>query len=199
MPEVHILSGGIDSASVLYRRLVETANEIHVLHVRRDAPTFLPGLAETKAAREVAVWLAKNARAFRYHEVTPIHLVGKPCSNTVFASCGFAVGDYIVRNPFISTVVQGSNGSPEDQTPESHFRNRYRENICVAVCDGYAPAPAWVYPHATLLKREVYQYMPPELRALCWTCANPSRDGDRFATCGACSKCRELQAAKEIS
>jgi 7-cyano-7-deazaguanine synthase in queuosine biosynthesis len=195
MAEVHILSGGIDSTAVLHRRLSETANEVHVLHVRRDA--LVSGAMETFAARRIVVWLASNVRHLKYVEATPMELAGKPCGNSVFAACGFIVGDYVVRNPAITTVVQGCTGAPEDQTAESRFRNRYREDICAAVCNGYAPAPVWEYPHVALSKAEVFQSMPEALRGLCWSCANPRPRGDTFVPCGSCSKCKEVERMEE--
>ncbi len=195
MVEAHLLSGGVDSTSVLYRRLAETTNPVHVLHLRG---VTLGNEAQTWASRRVVVWLASHVRPVEYHEFTPMRLVGKPCGNTLFARQGFAIGEYIVRHPYIATIVQGTNGEG-DQSEASLARNRYREAICTAVCNGYAPAPTWICPHEALAKREAYLLMPPELRELCWTCPNPTQVADAFVPCGKCPKCLELHHAKEDS
>ncbi len=194
MIEAHLLSGGVDSVSVLYRRLTETTNAVHVLHLRADIPA---GDAQTQASRKIIVWLAGHVRPVEYHEVAPMRLVGRHCGNNIFAACGYALGEYIVRNAFISTVVQGCNGGPDDQSEGSLFRNRYREGVCAAVCNGYAPAPTWVYPNFSLTKAEAFRLLPPDLRALCWTCMNPTKRGDIYLPCGKCDKCIEFQPLKE--
>jgi len=194
MVEVHILSGGVDSTSVLHRRLAETENIVHVLHLRGTSDG---AIAHTLAARQIVVWLAKNVRTFTYREVMGIQMVGKACGNILFAQCGFMLGEYIVRNPDIAAVVQGSNGDAADQSEDSLFRNRYREGVCAAVCNGYAPAPEWLYPNSDLTKLEAFRRLPPELRELCWTCFTPSRQGEAYVPCGTCEKCKELLAVKE--
>lgn len=194
MLEAHILSGGVDSTSVLYRRLTDTTNEIHVLHVLGGRPS---DVAHTKATRTIAVWCAKAIRHFTYVEAAPIRLPGRPCNGSLFAQCGFLLGEYIVRNPAIGLVVQGCNGGPEDQSKESLFRNDYREGVCNAVCNGYAPAPQWLYPNFDLPKTEAFRLMPGELQDLCWTCPTPRQNGSELVPCGTCLKCQEFKAMKE--
>lgn len=192
--EVHILSGGIDSTSVLYRRLGETPNAVHVLHVLGDAPA---ALAATRASREIVAWLAGNLRAPLYREIAPLDMTGRERVGGSFAQCGFAVGAYVVEHPFIATVVQGTNGSPADQAADSLARNRYREGVCAAVCAGRVAAPVWIYPNFALPKVAAYRLMPAALGALCWTCASPIERDGRLRPCGACMKCREFQEAQE--
>ena len=194
MIEAHILSGGVDSMSVLWKRLVETANEVHVLHIRTEDAK---GPAQLIACRKAVVWLAQNTRPFIYREVWPVRMAGKACGGSIFAQCGFALGEYIVRNPVVSTVVQGTNGGGADQAEDSLFRNRYREGVCAAVCNGYAPAPVWLYPNEVLTKAEVCRLLPAELLDLCWTCNRPTKRGDEFVPCGKCDKCEDFQKARE--
>jgi len=193
MPEIHLLSGGVDSTSVLSRRLMETQEEIHVVHVR--AGHAAKGPYETDASRQIAIWLVKNVRSLVYSEI--IFNAGKlHCANGLFAICGLSVGQYLIKHPYISTVVQGTNGGDADQSEDSLARNRYREAVCAAVCDGYAPAPQWISPHAGLAKLDAYRLMPPELRKMCVTCLFPSRRGAGYVACGKCQKCLELKAVK---
>lgn len=194
MPEVHILSGGVDSTSVLYRRLAETVEDIHVLHVRAGNPNQEP--YETVASRKIVLWLTRNVRSLTYHEF--VYGGGKSnCANGLFAICGLAVGQYVIKHPYIATAVQGTNGGEADQSEGSLFRNRYREGVCAAVCDGYAPAPRWIYPNTNLTKLEAFRLLPPDLRALCVACAGPMKRGDDLVACGQCPKCLELQAVKD--
>jgi 7-cyano-7-deazaguanine synthase in queuosine biosynthesis len=194
MVELHLLSGGVDSTSVLYRRLAETANPVHVLHLRGTTPGEE---AQTLASRRIVVWLASKLRPAEYREFVPTQLVGKPCGNTLFARQGYAAGEYIVRNPFITTVIQGTTGDPADQSESSLFHNQYRAGVCSAVCNGYAPAPTWEAPHITITKAQACRLLPSDLLALCWTCPVPTWTGAIYVPCGKCNKCLELQTAKE--
>jgi 7-cyano-7-deazaguanine synthase in queuosine biosynthesis len=196
MNELILLSGGVESTGVLYHRLVDTPNNLYVLHVRRN--TNVSGPALTIAARKIVIWLAKKVRMFEYFEFTPMELAGKPCANSMVSSAAFAAGEIIVRNPEIQVVVHGTNGDPLDQTEESIFMNKYRENLCAAVCNGFAPAPKWIYPHINMSKVDIWKKLPEELRSLTWSCTAAKRVGENFVQCGECPKCLEIKRMKEI-
>lgn len=194
MPEIHLLSGGVDSTGVLYRRLRDTPHEIHVLHLRHET---LCGRAEMEASRAIVVWLARHLRPPVYREILPMRLAGKACGGSISSSCGYAVGEYLVRHPYISTVVQGTNGDAADQSDGSLARNAYRAGICRAVCAGYTREPDWVAPHNATPKRDIWALLPEGLRALCYSCPDPHLEGRAIVPCGVCPKCREFNALKE--
>ena len=191
MADLILLSGGVDSASVLYERAVDTTRTVHALHVQLIH--LQKADSERAAARKIAVWITTNVRPIDYHEF----IFGGPvCGDGGFGLLGAMAATHIGKFPYIDTIIQGTNAD-EDQTPDSHRRNERFARIVEVVTDGLAPAPKIIQPHANVPKADSFWRMPKELRDLTTSCSRPVKDGETWSPCGGCERCQILNKIKE--
>jgi hypothetical protein len=190
-----LLSGGIDSAYVLWQALQE-GRSVHAHHVHL---TNHEGRVrhEAEAVDKVRGWVSgEGLPAYPYTESSfdygTLRFIVKDLHIWAFIA-GVIAAD--PRNKHIDSILlprhsdafpSGPNG-PGAQRSDRAYRDMPR-----MVCGRTLRLE---FPIVHMTKAEVVAATPPGLLACCWYCRRP-RDG---RTCGACQTCKQVQPALEAA
>jgi 7-cyano-7-deazaguanine synthase in queuosine biosynthesis len=178
-----MFSGGLDSTGVFWKLINEQGN-LHVHHlylVNRENRAK----AEDRTVSDIVAHM-KNIRDFgfseSYHEY--------PCHNNNFLwdsdLFSFVAGGMCISMPSIRNVAIGMTAS-DMRRGMSDRVERARK-----IFEAFGTNAKKVYPVGDKTKRQVYEMLPEELRALSWSCRTPVYDGDDIRKCGRCMACREM-------
>lgn len=193
MTTLVMLSGGLDSTAVLYRLLAHGSDALHVHHVRlanRDGRAR----AEQDAVEAIVAWCRARLRPFRYSETaldfTQLEAIPIDWMVVAFVACQVAID-----TPGCKRIAVGTLAADLDEmrrrVSESQRRVFDAMYACYRARKLGEPDLEWIYPVYTLSKAEVAASLPPELRALAWSCRRPVTTAQGYRTCGACKPCRK--------
>lgn len=192
-------SGGLDSAGMLHVLL--TGDEyrdfaVHVHHMHLVNP-------ENRALAERAVTLGALAhmrrsgyRAFGYSE----SLHRYPAFNRQIPwdadLCAFMAGNICNATPDIRHVALGRTKTDTEHAGHDFQGRMARAQAIFRAVKALNQNPSeYIFPVGQLTKREVWELLPPELRAHTWSCRRPRYEGKRAIACGRCISCKALGIA----
>lgn len=189
---ITLLSGGIDSTSVLYDWLRNTADSVSAVHIgftRFDRMCK----GERMAARNVVVWLHEHARTFKYFEVD---YSGEICADGGHSILGVVAAQHISKHGPFNVFIRGPNGD-DSSHPGSEARDATLERVLAAALEGLAPVPEFVYPNKSRKKVEILGSLPQDLRDLVISCVNPIIADAGWKPCGQCVGCKRRNELEE--
>ena len=194
-----LFSGGIDSTYVLAQKLRETddtiiAHHVHMVNFENRHK------AEAEACRAIVDYCQTNYRDFQYSET----LVNRSTMKTP----GFDVLTVSFEAGIVSSNIMIQLGRVPDYWTMGLNKEEYEEvsdvsagrldhmiAACAAGCFPNKP-PEYVRP-VIQPKRELIEYMGPELSQLCWTCRKPVETENGFAECGKCKTCKLMKQVRD--
>lgn len=182
-----MLSGGLDSAYVLYRLLHETDDEVlvHHVHLLTDLGRHIP---EAKSCQRIVEYCRSNVRAFTYSEST-IDRRGFCCHGYDLLSAGIEAG--VVAASFSMRtrryVDRWTVGIAKDDR-NSEERIEAARRCCEFNCQCSPTPDLFLFP--PIGPREEAAYMPLELFDLTWSCRQPQGLPQESRPCGKCQSCR---------
>lgn len=183
-PTVLIMfSGGLDSTGV-FLHYINRNEQLHVHHlylVNKENRA----LAEDKAVKEIVAYM-KNIRYFgfseSYHEY--------PCYNNNFIwdsdIFSFMAGSICVSMKTIKEVAIGMTASDKSSVLSARVERANK------IFDAFGTKAKKVYPLEDLTKKQVYDMIPEDLRALSWSCRTPIYTENNIISCGKCKTCKEI-------
>jgi 7-cyano-7-deazaguanine synthase in queuosine biosynthesis len=178
-----MFSGGLDSTGAFWE-LMKGDDELHVHHlylVNRENRAR----AEDRAVRDIVGYM-KGLRNFSftesYHEY--------PCHNNSFLwdsdLLSFVAGGMCISMPSIRNVAIGMTASDMRRGISDRVERAKR------IFEAFGTGAKKVYPVGDKTKKQVYNMLPEDLRALSWSCRTPVYDGDDIKKCGSCIACRDV-------
>ncbi len=199
-----MFSGGLDSTAVLVRLLTESNDELRVHHIRM-ANREGRADAEQRAVESIVSWCQARYRPFRYSEsgldFSDLNAIPIDYLSVAFVACQVAID-----TPGCGRIAVGTLARDLDEIKRSVCASQRR--VFSAIYECYRarkvgePSVEWVYPVYALTKPQIAAILPPELRAMTWSCRRPARIADGFRPCGICKPCRartDIAAALAIS
>ena len=189
-----MFSGGLDSLAVLHRLLTTQSEPVHVHHVhlinverRTDA--------ERRAVDSVKHYYAAQGTPLDYSES---HFQYPSFNNQFFYDTDVTrfIGGFIAsRSPILGVAYGRTADDVADNTLNA--RTQTGNDIFKVFTD-----VPMLFPVMHMTKQECYDSLPPELRALAWSCRRPvyvplgpDIVPDDIVPCGKCKTCK---AMKEI-
>jgi hypothetical protein len=182
------LSGGIDSAYVIWDWLKKNPDEVCLIHHINLINHEGRYKVEQQAVYNILSWLdAQGLTNYIYLENTFNY------GNLSFIIkdvelCGFHIG-IIVRNPRWEKLKKVLLPIYNNETK----REGIRRNIIKEL--SYGKKIELQYPLRDTTKKEVINKMPKELFEKCWYCRTPNN----FISCGNCKTCKEVLKIKNGS
>lgn len=181
-----LLSGGIDSAYCLWRR-VKAGLPTRVHHVSlRDKCGRHP--FEDAAAHNIVKYLEANGGRGLIHYTESVTDFGGlryvPRNHHLWA---YWTGAILSFEPHLKRVVKATHVDAFRHGPNTPAVANVNRTYDAGIKAVAGRVPVWVYPMAHMLKAEVIQAMPPELLELCWFCRVPADGGVPCGTCYTCT------------
>lgn len=175
------LSGGIDSAYVLYKWLKENPNEYCLVHHINLINHEGRNKFEKKAVYDILAWLDENGLKNYFYLENTFDYGNLSFIIKDVEVCGFHIA-VILRNPRWSSVKKVLLPIYNNETK----REKTRRGIIKLVT--YHKEVELIYPLKETNKHEVMDVMPSELLKKCWYCRTPKYD----LPCGECKTCKEV-------
>lgn len=179
-----MFSGGLDSVALLANLLVHTSHNVHVHHIEIINKENRAE-AENEAIAKIIPWMQQNIRPFAY-----------TTSRSEF-NLGIGGGLDLSLQMFTAGRVYNTLGGGIDLVWTGHIATTWQE-----LTEGAAylnanftlkrMKPEWMVPLKDIDKRDVYDSIPPELSALCWSCRFPVYEGNIYRPCGQCHACASM-------
>lgn len=190
-----MLSGGLDSAYLLYYYLKETDLNVHAHHIVLKSPTEPRWKKELNASRNIVYYCRKNLRKFSYTESTwdwgdVRGIVRDICLVSIVAGTIIREvrGDYI----YLATgrVADDNNNDSSRRLFEQDTSGKLWTKIAQEFAAGKRIHSVIQRPLLGMTKKEIVEKAPPKLVGVTWSCRTP-RDGK---PCGTCHACRDRES-----
>jgi len=193
MTTLVMFSGGLDSTAALYKLLTTSEDDLHVHHVHlvnRDGRAR----AERDAVQAVLAWCRANCRPFSCSESTldfeGLQAIPIDYLSVAFAACQVAI-DVSRCNRIAVGVLAADLDEIKRKVSEQQRRVFEAMYACYRARKLGEPAIEWIYPVYELSKAQVAASLPPELRAVAWSCRRPVAIEGGYRICGECKPCRK--------
>ena len=194
MTTLVMFSGGLDSTAALYKLLTGDADELHVHHVHlvnRDGRD----LAERDAVQAALAWCRAHCRPFAYSEST-LDFSALQAIPIDYLSVAFAACQVAIDVPRCSRIAVGVLAADLDEIKRKVSEQQRHAFEAMYACYRQRklgePMVEWIYPVYQLSKAQVAALLPPELRAVAWSCRRPVAAADGgYRICGVCKPCRK--------
>lgn len=179
-----MFSGGLDSTGVFYKLMMDK-RKIHVHHLH------LMNKENRQAAEDIAVKkiceYMKKIGFFEYTESRHEY----PCYNSSFIwdsdIYNFIAGTICLSLPKIKEVAIGRTKT------DSGLDINKRAERGTKIFESFNTKAKKTYPLIDYTKKEIYNFLPEDLRVLTWSCRTPIYNGENIKKCGRCKACQELK------
>jgi 7-cyano-7-deazaguanine synthase in queuosine biosynthesis len=190
-------SGGLDSAGMLHFLLTREEYKdfaVHVHHMHLVNPENR-ALVEHAATMNALEHLRKSGyRAFSYSE--SLHRYPAFNQQIIWDAdlCAFMAGNICNATPDVRYVALGRTRTDIDEAGHDFQGRMARAQEIFRAVKALNKNPSeYIFPVAQMTKREIWDALPPELRAHTWSCRRPIYVGKtRAVACGRCISCRAL-------
>ena len=193
-----MLSGGADSAAVLIKLLSETEEQVfahHIIIADRESTTRYK--AEDLACDHVVAYCRRRYRDFVYTK--SLWDFPLPYFGWNLTLCAF-VGARVIRSFPAARIARYAVGVID----EPHTLGMWKERVEEARATFYAGLvtarlqyqPEIVWPVSHMTKRQILDFLPPEVVDMVSFCRNPGELGaGRYRPCGECISCKTRKEA----
>ncbi len=181
---VLMFSGGLDSTAVFYKLLKEKQNLfVHHMHLNNKENR---AEAESIAVKKICGYM-KQFGDFVYSESR--HEVPTLGKNFMWDSdlYNFMAGSICNSLGNVEFVALGMTKS--DLSPSVSER----ANRGTKIFESFGTNAKKIYPIIEMTKKEIYDYLPEDLRELTWSCRTPIYEENKILKCNKCKACRELR------
>jgi 7-cyano-7-deazaguanine synthase in queuosine biosynthesis len=188
-----MFSGGLDSYGCAWKLLSSDEYKgcnihMHHMHVmNRETREFQEAQASrnffkaVKDTTEQKIQYTENVMDFRF-----INRGSFPMDCSLY---GFVAAQICNNNKNISSVAFGRTKT--DATPDggmARYLIRGREIFTAALLDNRRYQIEYIYPVGEMTKRDIYDFLPENLRSSFWSCRTPNGK----EACGKCITCKEF-------
>lgn len=192
-----MFSGGLDSIGMLYKLLTEDEYANYIIHVHHINMINIENRSE---AEKIAVdnccdWFKKNGKKFIYTENTIDFLFMKNNFPFDVDVIYFVAGQIISIS--LDTYEYITIGQTKTDLTHVHGiqginlpRSKKLLDIMLAYYDKDIKR---IFPVIDYTKKEIYDFLPEDLKNMGWSCRTPQKINDIFIKCGRCKSCKELK------
>lgn len=190
-------SGGLDSTGMLYKLLTETDYIIHV-HFINNINKENRHNAEKLSCDLCLDWLKINCRPFKYTEsVTDFSFLRGSFPWDVDVT-NFTAGQ-ILLNSNIQYVAIGQTKTDIERRFSDPIKFKRSQKILDVILETNNSKVEKIFPISNMTKKEIWHYIPDELRKKTWSCRRPKEVNGVFFPCNSCVTCLEInQILNEI-
>jgi 7-cyano-7-deazaguanine synthase in queuosine biosynthesis len=188
-----MFSGGLDSLGMLYTLLTNNiyndymimVYHIHIKNAENRA------VAEAVAVNKIIKYLRENKyKPFMYAEsIHECHSINQNIPRDVNIT-NFVSGNICHDAPLIKAVALGRTKTDDDRDVMIDERLHYGYKIFDIL---KLPHQEKIYPIQHLLKKDIYDMLPHDLRSLAWSCRIPKYSDSGIEPCGKCFSCKEMK------
>jgi hypothetical protein len=179
-----MLSGGLDSVSLLANILEETDHSLHAHHI--EIQNYENRLqAESEALQAVLAYCRERYRAFSFSTSKSEFPLGRGGGFDLTLVLFTAARVHTALGRVIDIVYTGHIAPTRPEILEGsavfnacYINKRFK--------------PVWLRPLDRLKKIDIYDSIPQELAELTWSCRRPVYQGDSYRPCGQCHTCRSM-------
>jgi hypothetical protein len=179
-----MLSGGLDSVSLLANILEETDHSLHTHHI--EIQNYENRLqAENEALQAVLAYCRERYRAFSFSTSKSEFPLGRGGGFDLTLVLFTAARVHTALGRVIDIVYTGHIAPTRPEILEGsavfnacYINKRFK--------------PVWLRPLDRLKKIDIYDSIPQELAELTWSCRRPVYQGDSYRPCGQCHTCRSM-------
>lgn len=198
-----MFSGGIDSTGVLHQLITNDAyqsNELMVHHIhihnRENRAT-----AEAQAVKHIlAYYKSHHHKDFLYTESVFNTTGFAPMRSSRFPFdmdvCAFMAGNISVARKDITQVAMGRTKTDVRAGGDNFMQRMERaQQIFKGV---YAlekeAVPTYIFPVIEFTKKEIWDFLPDQVKQHTWWCRRPIYDGQLAKPCGRCQTCNDVKS-----
>lgn len=194
-------SGGLDSTGVLYKLLTDDQYKDFGIHAHSMDLLNIEGRsgAEYEATTKCIRWFMRNCREFEHTRSTyDCRHLGRNFTWDTDISA-FTVGQITSCTMRKYVYVAMGKTKTDELANHANLRGRIeRAHNLMRVCHEFKGThiPEYIYPVANMTKREIWEYLPEELRVNTWSCRNPILREvipTVWLKCGKCITCVDMQ------
>lgn len=192
MATLLMLSGGADSAATLIKLLSESGEQVFAHHiVIVDSESATRYKAENVACDRLVAYCRKHCRDFVYTK--SLWNFPLPYFGWNLTLCAF-VGARVIRSFPAAGITRYAVGVID----EPHTLGMWQERVAEAratfsaglITARLLHQPDIVWPVAHMTKRDILEFLPPEVVEMVSFCRNPTEVMEgRFLPCGGCVSC----------
>lgn len=200
-----MFSGGIDSAGVLhqlmtdekYKELPLVVHHIHIVNRENRAK------AEAVAVKNILNYYKENSiKKFLYTESTFNTAGFAPLQSKRFPFdmdiCAFMAGNLCAARKSIRQVAMGRTKTDVDNGGDGFLLRMKRAQGIFrnVVALDMKEAPEYIFPVVDYTKKEIWEFLPEEVRTNCWWCRKPIYSETESPK--PCTKCQTCQDVKDF-
>lgn len=193
-------SGGLDSTGMIYKLLSEN-NKIHIHHTnvryKNDMEYYLP----QKNALDNILDLLRNKYNFIFeytettYDVSQIYTkptipdIAKTTTDTIIS---FMAGHFNTGEDFV--IARGACKNDFYKANKGYLERRKKaEDLLSVLTNGKGRT---IYPVENYTKKEIWDFLPEDIRSQTITCRYPVNKNNYWIQCGYCIACKELKNDK---
>jgi tRNA(Ile)-lysidine synthase TilS/MesJ len=195
-----MVSGGVDSAYLLYKLLKDGDKNLHAHHIKFITHNqFYRWDVEEKAYHDIVNYLSK-VRNFS-HSTSTVDLSTFPYTGWD-SDLQLYVGSRVAMN-LTADKVSLAIGDNADDYISGDVKDRAERNVSTNLWKALHESMDEIfrekvsedvdYPLKNMTKQQILDDMPQDLLDLCWSCREPVRKGEKVTACGKCHACKQLQ------
>lgn len=190
-----LLSGGLDSAALLYKLLKEDKYDIYVHHIEmiyNDKLYIVSKIASDNCVN----WCKKNIKDFTY--TTSAVDISYSSTRAGMPIIAFICSQLVLRSN-ITNLCYITLGLFFYKKDPKHYYHSLVNNLYTIYTAGFGDHKNTiipiVFPLMNSRKIELYNSLPKELAKLTWGCLTPIYKNNYIYPCNNCEKCEQLEEA----
>lgn len=192
-------SGGLDSAGVLYRLLVDDEfadYEVHVHHMHMVNRENRAVAEEKAVGRTLKIMSGDEYRPFFYTQSLHRYEFMRKGMIWDMDMSAFMAGNICAADSSIVHVGMGRTRTDLESGGEAFMQRMERaQTIFQTVISLDETEATYIFPVVDMTKAEIWAMLPVELREATWSCRKPVYDEDKQPSpCGKCSTCKDRKA-----
>jgi len=190
-----MFSGGLDSMGALWKLLTDPkyksfhihVHHINIYNVENRAP------AEDAAVKNIMNYLTDKEFMFTYSsntlEFNFMNTRGFPMDMDL---CAFTSAQVCRYSPEIKHIAMGRTSTDvATGSPDFHNRMQRAQNIFKAAQVYPTNPPTYIFPAVEYTKKDIWDFLPEELRKMTWSCRLPKYVDGKAVECGTCITCKD--------
>lgn len=192
-----MFSGGLDSIGMLYKLLTEDEYINHIIHVHHINMINIENRSEAEkiAVNNCCSWFRKNGKSFIYTENTIDFSFMKNNFPFDVDVVYFVAGQIISISSDVYEYL--TIGQTKTDLAHVHGNNGINFSRSKKLLDTmllyYNKEVTRIFPVMDYSKKEIYDFLPNELKNMSWTCRWPKKINGKFVKCENCQSCKELK------
>ena len=179
-----MFSGGLDSTAVFYKLIKENKSlYVHHMHLINKENRME---AESIAVKKVCDYM-KQFGNFIYsesHHDLPAFRKNFMWDSDLYNFMAGSICKSLSDVEFVALGMTKSDLSPSVSD---------RANRGTKIFESFGSSAKKIYPIIEMTKKEIYDYLPEDLRQLTWSCRTPIYENGTILECNKCKTCREFR------